>query len=224
MYAYQHRMQIAADLTVRERNPRDQPPDHLRNSWCWWAWRTAGAATSQMFTISLAKFINGRRLRPMCTRDGCSRWTSCICRACRRHSVPSWCWSFSLCLAGSRAIWPCRASSWLSRPSLRSWRHVPAGDVRTPKSKRWNFGSIVEPFKQCFPVHRAVPVCVHRQHAPRSSVMEGVSAELRQPAVLQRAVLPRAGHSADRRVHLQSPCSCAWRTSGPTRSDETQAV
>ena len=98
--------------------------------------------------------------------------------------------------------------------------HVPAGDVRNAEVEAVELRQHRRAVQTVLsPVHRAVPVCVHRQHA---EIRHGGRAELRQPAVLQRAVLPRAGHPADRRVHLQAPARAHGERLG--RSDETQAV
>ena len=93
--------------------------------------------------------------------------------------------------------------------------HVPAGDVRNAEVEAVELRQHRRAVQTVLsPVHRAVPVCVHRQHA---EVRHGGRAELRQPAVLQRAVLPRAGHSADRRVHLQAPARAHGERLGPIR-------
>ena len=95
----------------------------------------------------------------------------------------------------------------------------PLAMFETPKSKRWNFGSIVELFKQCFPLFIALFLYAFIDNMPKF-VMEGVLSYDNQlyfnalyfPA---QGILLTVGSST-------SPCSCAWRTSG--RSDETQAV
>ena len=68
-------------------------------------------------------------------------------------------------------------------------------------------------------VRRAVPLLAHRQHA---QVRHGRRAFLRQPALLQRALLPGYGHSAHRAAHLQADARKDGRRVG--RSREAQAL
>ena len=68
-------------------------------------------------------------------------------------------------------------------------------------------------------VRRAVPLLAHRQHA---QVRHGGCAFLRQPALLQRALLPGHGHPAHRAAHLQADAREDGRRVGRPR--EAQAL
>ncbi len=151
---------------------------------------------------------------PTCTKAGCSRWTSCTWRASRRRSARSWCSWRSPSACSSRATWPYRASSW-------PWPHSPPFAVftfplalfETPKSKRWNFGSIVELFRQCFPLFIALFLYAFIDNMPKF-VMEGVLSYDNQlyfnalyfPA---QGILLTVGF-------IYKPLLVRWRTCGPT--------